>query len=141
MLYEIGDKVLDEWVITRTIGEGSYGKVVEIERNEFGLSMKSALKIISIPGNNSEIRAVMGEGIDNKSITSYFYGFVEEIIKEIAIMSELKGHTNIVTYEDHRVIPHQQYKYCNCQQHRACNRKVERTGSDYGNSEWNDLYL
>lgn len=91
MLYEIGDKVLDEWVITRTIGEGSYGKVVEIERNEFGLSMKSALKIISIPGNNSEIRAVMGEGIDNKSITSYFYGFVEEIIKEIAIMSELKG--------------------------------------------------
>ena len=29
MLYEIGDKVLDEWVITRTIGEGSYGKVVE----------------------------------------------------------------------------------------------------------------
>lgn len=47
MLYEIGDKVLDEWVITRTIGEGSYGKVVEIERNEFGLSMKSALKIIS----------------------------------------------------------------------------------------------
>ena len=96
MLYEIGDKVLDEWVITRTIGEGSYGKVVEIERNEFGLSMKSALKIISIPGNNSEIKAVMGEGVDNKSITSYFYGFVEEIIKKIAIMSELKGHTNIV---------------------------------------------
>ena len=109
MLYEIGDKVLDEWVITRTIGEGSYGKVVEIERNEFGLSMKSALKIISIPGNNSELRAVMGEGIDNKSITSYFYGFVEEIIKEIAIMSELKGHTNIVTYEDHRVIPHEDH--------------------------------
>lgn len=88
---------------------GSYGKVVEIERNEFGLSMKSALKIISIPGNNSELRAVMGEGIDNKSITSYFYGFVEEIIKEIAIMSELKGHTNIVTYEDHRVIPHEDH--------------------------------
>ena len=109
MLYEIGDKVLDEWVITRTIGEGSYGKVVEIERNEFGLSMKSALKIISIPGNNSELKAVMGEGVDNKSITSYFYGFVEEIIKEIAIMSELKGHTNIVTYEDHRVIPHQDH--------------------------------
>ena len=84
MLYEIGDKVLDEWVITRTIGEGSYGKVVEIERNEFGLSMKSALKIISIPGNNSELKAVMGEGVDNKSITSYFYGFVEEIIKEIS---------------------------------------------------------
>ena len=109
MLYEMGDKVLDEWVITRTIGEGSYGKVVEIERNEFGLSMKSALKIISIPGNNSELKAVMGEGVDNKSITSYFYGFVEEIIKEIAIMSELKGHTNIVTYEDHRVIPHQDH--------------------------------
>ena len=71
--------------------------------------MKSALKIISIPGNNSEIKAVMGEGVDNKSITSYFYGFVEEIIKKIAIMSELKGHTNIVTYEDHRVIPHEDH--------------------------------
>ena len=109
MLYSVGDKVLDEWVITRTIGEGSYGKVVEIERNEFGLSMKSALKIISIPGNNSELKAVMGEGIDHKSLTSYFYGFVEEIIKEIAIMSKLKGHTNIVTYEDHRVIPHEEH--------------------------------
>ena len=44
MLYEIGDKVLDEWVITRTIGEGSYGKVVEIERNEFGLSVVLQIK-------------------------------------------------------------------------------------------------
>ncbi len=71
--------------------------------------MKSALKIISIPGNNSELKAVMGEGVDNKSITSYFYGFVEEIIKRLQLCPNSKGHTNIVTYEDHRVIPHEDH--------------------------------
>lgn len=107
MKYDIGDYVFESWKITRIIGEGSYGKVMEIERNEFGLNIQSALKVISIPQTESEVRMIAGEGLDDKSVTSYFYGFVEEIIKEIAIMSELKGNTNIVAYEDHKVIPHE----------------------------------
>ena len=106
MNYNIGDKVFNDWVITRLIGEGSYGRVMEIEKKEFGLNVKSALKVITIPQSQSEVKMVSNEGLDSKSVTSYFYGFVEEIIKEIATMSELKGQTNIVSYEDHSVIPH-----------------------------------
>lgn len=39
MKYDIGDYVFESWKITRIIGEGSYGKVMEIERNEFGLNI------------------------------------------------------------------------------------------------------
>lgn len=107
MDYNIGDKVFNDWTITRVIGEGSYGRVMEVEKSEFGLNVKSALKVITIPQNQSEVKQIASEGLDNKSVTSYFYGFVEEIIKEIATMSELKGQTNIVSYEDHSVIPHE----------------------------------
>lgn len=41
-----------------------------------------------------------------KSVTSYFKGFVEEIVNEILIMSKVKSHNNIVSYEDHKVIEH-----------------------------------
>ena len=48
--------------------------------------------------------------IEKRTRTKGSWGeIIEEIIKEIAIMSELKGHTNIVTYEDHRVIPHEDH--------------------------------
>lgn len=43
---------------------------------------------------------------DEKSVTEYFQKYVDQIINEIEIMSELKGHPNIVSYEDHSVIPH-----------------------------------
>ena len=32
----MGSVVLDGWKIIRLLGEGSYGKVFEIERSEFG---------------------------------------------------------------------------------------------------------
>ena len=38
-----------EWNIVKEIGEGSYGKVYEIERNQHGITEKDALKIIRIP--------------------------------------------------------------------------------------------
>lgn len=41
--------------------------------------------------------------MDEDSIVSYFEGCVDEIVKEIAVMSSLKNHPNIVTYEDHHV--------------------------------------
>ena len=36
MEYSVDAAVLDGWNITRLLGEGSYGKVFEIERSEFG---------------------------------------------------------------------------------------------------------
>lgn len=107
MEYTVGTKVLGGWEITKKIGEGANGKVYQIEKTDFGLTTKSALKIISIPTTPSDIQTAMSEGMDEKSVTEYFKGFVQELVNEISIMSQLKSHANIVSFEDYSVIPHE----------------------------------
>lgn len=107
MEYRIGSVVFNDWVITKELGEGATGKVYEIEKNGFGSSIKSALKVIRIPKTESDIQAVMSEGMDKESVTGYFQEFVDEILHEIEVMVSLKEHPNIITYEDHCVIPHE----------------------------------
>ena len=94
-----------KWYITKELGSGAYGTVFEVERRDFG-NMKSALKIISIPSSYSEYESFKNDnfGLDDQSITSYYMGFVEEVIKECQMMASLRGHSNIVSYEDHDVI-------------------------------------
>lgn len=105
--YGPGEVVLGNWTLVRLIGEGSYGRVYEAGRKEFGMTYKAAIKIITIPQTQSEITSVRAEGMDDESITVYFRSFVEEIIHEIALMFRLKGTANVVSYEDHAVVPHQ----------------------------------
>ncbi len=104
--YEIGSEVFGHWVIKRLIGEGSFGKVYEIERENFG-TYRAALKVITIPSNSVEVKNAREEGMDEKSIQIYFYSVVEDIVREFALMSRLKGMTNIVSYEDHEVVAHE----------------------------------
>jgi hypothetical protein len=80
--------------------------VFEAERKDFNTTYKAAIKVITIPKGEAEIRAVRAEGMDDKSITAYFRTFVEEIVSEFALMSKLKGTANVVSYEDHTVIQH-----------------------------------
>ena len=47
--YQIGDVVLGNWKLVRLIGEGSFGRVYEAERIDFGMIYKAAIKIITIP--------------------------------------------------------------------------------------------
>ena len=44
--------------------------------------------------------------MDEESISQYFRGFVDDLIKEIAVMTKLSGHPNIVAYQDHHVDEH-----------------------------------
>ncbi len=105
-IYQTGDVVLHNWIIEKPIGEGSYGKVYQIGRDDFGTHYSAALKIISVPQNEAERRAIVEEGLTDQEVTQYFYTMVEEIVKEFAIMSQFKGTTNIVSYEDHQVVEH-----------------------------------
>ena len=104
--YNTGDIVLHNWKLVRLIGEGSFGRVYEAEREEFGRVYKAALKIITIPQSQSEIRYVMADGMDEKSASSYFKGIVEELLGEFSIMSKLKGNSNVVSCEDFTVNQH-----------------------------------
>ena len=98
--------VFTDWKIVKEIGEGSYGKVFEICKTDYGITTRSALKVIRIPRSTSDIRAALSEGMNEESVTSYFQGFVEEIVQEIAVMSSLESHPNIVSYKDHCVLNH-----------------------------------
>ena len=102
--YKQYEPIDGKWYITRKLGSGSFGTVFEVERKDFS-TMKSAMKIISIPNSQSEVESYRSENydLDEKSVTAYFYGFVQEFVKEFQIMAQLKGHSNIVSYEDHDV--------------------------------------
>ena len=92
------------WYVDSFIGEGSYGKVYRVRREEFGKTYYSAVKIISIPQSQADVRALLGEGMDEASSRSYFHAFVADIVLEIDLMSEFRGNSNIVSFEDHKVI-------------------------------------
>lgn len=94
------------WSVVRTIGRGSFGTVYEIKRTEFGETYRAALKVISIPQSEDELRANRASGMNERSMATYYKSCVEELTHEFAILSKMKGHTNIVGYEDHKVLPH-----------------------------------
>lgn len=94
------------WKIGERLGEGNYGSVYEIERTDLGVTFKSALKIISIPKNDSELREIMVEMDDEDSARIYFESVAKELTSELSVMATLKGHTNIVSYEDHLILKH-----------------------------------
>ncbi len=107
--YKKYEPIFGEWKIVREIGSGSFGKVFEIEREDFGYTYKAALKAVTIPQSQSEVDSIMDDGMDSESVTQYFRGFVEELVEEFRLMSKLKGESNIVSYEDHRVIEHKNH--------------------------------
>lgn len=99
-------RIWPDWKATKLLGEGSFGKVYEIVRNNFGIEEHCALKVITIPSSPAELQSMRNEGMDDASATEYYKGLVEEFVQEIALMSKLKGNVNIVGYEDYAVIEH-----------------------------------
>ena len=96
------------WENVELLGEGSFGKVYKIRRQEYGVVNEAALKVIAIPGSQADLAAAREEGMDDASVTNYFKSFVEDLAAEFALMSALKGNSNIVSYEDHMVIPREE---------------------------------
>lgn len=137
-------KVWPGWKAVELIGSGSFGNVYKIVKEDFGHTYVSALKVMTIPQNQAEVVSVRNEGLDEKSVTSYFYSMVEDIVKECMLMSKLQGNSNIVSYDDHVVVPHEdgigwdiyirmEYLTPLCEQIRKCpmgQREVAKLGID-----------
>ncbi len=100
-------KFLKGWKIENLIGEGSFGKVYKIIKEDFGYTYKAALKVIDIPKNQSEVKIVKSEGLTKESVTTYYESIVEDVVSEVVLMSKLKGNSYIVSYEDHEVVKKQ----------------------------------
>ncbi len=92
------------WYVDEKLGEGSFGKVYKVHKEEFGKIYEAAVKIISIPQSEADIIQAKSEGLNDESARSYFQAFVTDIIQEIDLMSAFRGNTNIVSLEDHKVI-------------------------------------
>ncbi len=94
------------WEVIRVIGRGSFGSVYEIQRNVLGDVEKAALKVISIPQNESDIDEMYSDGYDDESITSTFRSHLKSIVAEYTLMRKLNGSTNIVNCDDIRYVQH-----------------------------------
>jgi serine/threonine protein kinase len=92
------------WQIQELIGEGSFGKVYKAVRDEYGITSTAAIKVISIPQSEQEVRALSTEGYDEATSRTYFEGIVQDFVSEIRLMESMKGSTNIVSVEDFQVL-------------------------------------
>lgn len=90
-----------EWKVERLLGRGSFGEVYQVVRDEFGTSMRAAIKVIRIPMDDTELEELEDSGI---SARSYLNGLVTDITNEIILMQTLKGAPNIVGIDDYKIV-------------------------------------
>ena len=95
--------VWQEWEITELLGEGSYGKVYKAVKKDFDVEMFSAVKIITIPKSQAELKALGAEGMSANESRSYLKGIVDNFVNEIKMMISLSGTANIVNVYDYKV--------------------------------------
>lgn len=98
------NQVWPEWNEDCVLGEGSFGKVFRAKRVEYGRTFYSAIKVISVPKNQQEVKFARSQGMDDQSIYNYFRGLVDNLLNEITLMDNLKGAKNIVGIEDYKII-------------------------------------
>ena len=102
------EPLFGSWHITRRLGSGAAGFVYEIEReDEFGVTLKSAMKVISIPaGGEDELKTVRFGGMSDEEIRTYYDTVVKRVKDELELMTRLRGNSHIVSYEDHEIVAH-----------------------------------
>lgn len=105
--YKKYEPIFGSWHITENIGQGAYGQVYIIERREMGVVYQSALKAITIPQDQNEIKSIMSDGMTEVEVTNYYKTLVQNIVNEFILMSKLKGNSHIVSYEDHLLVEHE----------------------------------
>ncbi len=104
MRLQLNDIIFNNWKIKKVIGEGSFGVVYEIEREEFGHIYKAAAKVISIPKSQYDYMDVLDGDMSEENITAYYRSLVDDIIVECDLMERMKGDSHIVSYEYHHVV-------------------------------------
>ncbi|MCR5789638.1 MAG: protein kinase [Lachnospiraceae bacterium] len=96
-----------EWKLIRQLGKGSYGAVYEAVRNDYAMESKSAIKVIDIPQDESEVDSLRADGMSFDETRSYLNGIVKDFVSEIQLMGSFKGVQNIVSAEDYYVYEHE----------------------------------
>lgn len=104
MANDILSNIWPEWQIIKQIGRGSFGVVYEAVRTDHSVESRAAIKVISIPQNESEIDSLRSEGLSKDATRTYLQGVVSDFVSEIQLMESFKGVQNIVSVEDYKVV-------------------------------------
>ena len=94
------------WEIVRRLGSGSYGSVFEIEREQFGIHERAALKVISFPKDPGELEEWRQSGYDDQTLAQSYRRQMERVLNEYKLLMELKGTSHIVNCDTYEVIAH-----------------------------------
>lgn len=93
------------------IGEGSYGTVYKCRTIENGKEVFSAVKVITVPKNESEYDVLKIDGFSKEATKQYFADIIDSFSSEIKLLEELKDQPNIVRIEDSKIIAHDEIKW------------------------------
>lgn len=93
-----------EWHIEKVLGRGSFGVVYKAVRLDHNIRSYSAIKVITIPTDGTQVDSLRSEGLDMNATRTYLQGIVNDFVSEIQIMESFKGMQNIVSVEDYKVV-------------------------------------
>ncbi|MEN8904336.1 MAG: serine/threonine-protein kinase [Clostridiales bacterium] len=92
------------WKIDKLLGSGSVGKVYKVYREEYNKKFFSAVKFMSIPTKEQvDIFNNTGDAEDHFVMDNYFSTIIDDMLNEIELLYQLRGNTNIISYEDHLI--------------------------------------
>ena len=95
------------WEVIRKLGEGSFGGVYEIHRTlPDGRVEKAALKKLTVPKDNSEIRELYSQSFSKENITAHYKDQMRELVNEYTLTQELNGCRNVVFCHDVQCVQH-----------------------------------
>ncbi len=101
------EPIFGSWYIKDKLGQGAAGEVLLIEREDLGNTYRSALKCITIPQSKQDLLAAKADGMTDDDVKAYYQSLMNRIKSELLNMSRMKGNSNIVSYEDHMIVPHE----------------------------------
>ncbi len=99
------EKAFDNWTIKEKIREDATGilyKMTTVADN--GKHTESMMKVIPIPVNREEYQEAK-KGRSKEQVVSYYKGIIEKMTTELVNIAKAPDHSNIVRYEDCKVIP------------------------------------
>ena len=97
-------KIWPKWHTVELIGRGAFGEVYKVKREELGETFYSAVKVIQIPRDDSEVREFLSEGQTSQSIRFYYESIAKGLMNEIKVLEQLKSAGNVVNIEEFEIL-------------------------------------